>query len=224
VAFVLSRIESKSRRNRHEDYRALAEALRVQFFWMAAGLPKFAADQYRRKHAGDMFWIRGAMLECGLYQDALERSAASREHLAQRLALTQRWVQGQAAYFATKSAEKERRKRTLEIGAWIAAVTGLIAPAFGREPAALVAAVTTWCAGLTWTWVERRGYAQEARQYARAGEWFAWAARDLARFEREGNFRAAAETIEELGCEALAENGDWLAMHRERTLSVRPAG
>ncbi len=37
------------RQNRHEDYRSLAEALRVQFFWMAAGLKDLAADKYLRK-------------------------------------------------------------------------------------------------------------------------------------------------------------------------------
>jgi len=78
LAFLLARREVKGRRrDRHEDYRALAEALRVQFFWMVAGLPDLAAEKYLRKQAGEMVWIRDAMSECGLYEDVLERTGCS---------------------------------------------------------------------------------------------------------------------------------------------------
>jgi hypothetical protein len=45
---------------------------------------------------------------------------------------------------------------------------------------------------------------------------------DLKTFEKEAiekSFQSAEDTIRELGHEALAENGDWLAMHRERKLT-----
>lgn len=40
------------------DYRALAEGLRVQFFWRLAGLGHSAADYYIRKQKGTIDWIR----------------------------------------------------------------------------------------------------------------------------------------------------------------------
>jgi hypothetical protein len=40
------------------DYRALAEGLRVQFFWRLAGLGHSAADYYLRKQKGTIDWIR----------------------------------------------------------------------------------------------------------------------------------------------------------------------
>ena len=40
------------------DYRALAEGLRVQFFWRLAGLGHSAADYYLRKQRGTIDWIR----------------------------------------------------------------------------------------------------------------------------------------------------------------------
>ena len=47
VALLLMCVEPLARlRRRHEDYRGLAEALRVQFFWIAAGLRDVAAEQY----------------------------------------------------------------------------------------------------------------------------------------------------------------------------------
>jgi hypothetical protein len=232
IASLLALFEVKGkRRSRHEDYRALAEALRVQFFWMAAGLEDMAAEQYLRKHAGEAVWIRDAMSECGLYTEVPGRRDERKENLAQRLGLARKWVEGQADYFLTKSGEKRANEKGLTICAWSAAGVGLIAPVFrlippvenlvGEWPSA-VGAITAWCAALMWTYIERRGYAQEARQYARMYDLFSDANEDLKKFEIDGNFTEAEKTIRTLGHEALAENGDWLAMHRERTLPVRP--
>jgi hypothetical protein len=233
VAWRLARWELKEkRRNKHEDYRAFAEALRVQFFWMAAGLEDLAAAQYLRKHAGEMVWIRDAMSECRLYEGVLEHHNNRKDNRAQRLGLARNWVEGQASFFLTRSAERKAAERRLSSCAWTAAGLGLIAPVFGYIPPlqrfvgewpATAAVVMAWCGAMIWTYVERRGYAQEARQYARMYELFSKANEDLKKFEIDGSFDEAEKTIRTLGGEALAENGDWLAMHRERTLPVRPA-
>ena len=75
-----------------------------------------------------------------------------------------------------------------------------------------------WWAVLAWDYAERRGFKQEARQYARMHDLFRDA--DLEELEADGQFEASEKTLRELGCEALAENADWLAMHRERKLSA----
>ncbi len=80
--------------------------------------------------------------------------------------------------------------------------------------------ISVLMAGLAWDYIERRGFMQEARQYTRMFALFRDAERDLGRFVQNMNFVSSEEIIRELGCEALAENGDWLAMHRERKLSV----
>ncbi len=213
------------RRGRHEDYRALAEALRVQFFWMAAGLPDMAADQYLRKQSGEMVWIRDAMIGCALFEGVLDRAPGPVRDFASRLRFAQTWVTEQAGYFLKTKEKHERKKRRLTVFATAAVAVGLIAPLVAlMEPFAeaghAVAAIALWWAALAWNYVERRGFAQEARQYARMYHLFHTAGEDLERFERENNFRAAEQTIRELGCEALTENGDWLAMHRERKLSI----
>jgi hypothetical protein len=232
IAWLLARWELKDkRRNRHEDYRAFAEALRVQFFWMAAGLEDVAAAQYLRKHAGEMVWIRDAMSECGLYEGVRDRRDNRKENPAQRLGLARNWVEGQASFFLTRSAEKKVNERRLSICAWTAAGMGLAAPVFGFIPPfkgfagewpSAAAAILAWCGAMMWTYIERRGYAQEARQYARMYELFSDANEDLKKFEIDGNFGEAEKTIRALGREALAENGDWLAMHRQLALPVRP--
>ena len=46
---------------RYLDYRALAEGLRVQFYWRLAGLPDSASSSYLRKQLDELRWIREAL-------------------------------------------------------------------------------------------------------------------------------------------------------------------
>jgi len=236
-AFAAARWEiAGKRRDRHEDYRALAEALRVQFFWIVAGLPDLAAEKYLRKQAGEMVWIRDAMSECGLYEDVLERSHGGQAGEPSRLGLAQTWIEGQAKYFSRRSAENLGKKTSCNVFASVAAGIGLVAPLVGLlirkfgtnlDPqfeawSHAVAAIAMWWAALVWNYAERRGFLQEARQYARMYDLFHAADEDLKKYEKEGtekSFLQAEAAIRELGHEALAENGDWLAMHRERKLT-----
>jgi hypothetical protein len=221
--------ESKGkRRRRHEDYRALAEALRVQFFWMAAGLRDLAAEQYLPKQAGEMVWIRDAMSECGLYDGVLERSPHHLDDLATRSRLAHTWVKSQSNFFLKTGNRHERKKKALTLFASLAAGLGLIAPLVGlREQyeawSHTVAAIALWWSALAWNYIERRGFDQEARQYARMYSLFHDADERLKKVEKEKDFKVSEEIVRELGREALAENGDWLLMHRERKLSVQIA-
>ena len=47
--------------NKRQDYRALAEGLRVQFFWSLAELPDSVADHYLSKQRSELDWIRKAL-------------------------------------------------------------------------------------------------------------------------------------------------------------------
>jgi len=225
-AFTLMWYEWKSkRRDRHEDYRALAEALRVQFFWMAAGLRDMAAEQYQQ--AGETVWVRDAMSECGLYDGIVDRSPAGKVDRASRLRLAHTWVAGQAKYFWHTKERYEKLKKALTIFASVAVPIGLIAPLFWLVPkfkrwSHVVAALAMWWAALAWNYIEHRGFAH-ARQCARMYTLFHDADEDLNKFERERNFDECERTIRELGREALAENGDWLTMHRETKSSMQLA-
>ena len=215
-------------RGRHEDYRALAEALRVQFFWMAAGLTDLAADQYLRKQAGETVWIRDAVGECALFQGVLSLSPPEPEGRGARLRLAHKWVVSQRSYFARTRNKHEKKKRWFGIAATIAGTIGLALPITGMHFHLTVwtestAAVAMWWAALAWDYVERRGFTQEARQYSRMHDLFRDADQDLEELEADGQFEASEETLRELGREALAENADWLAMHRERKLSANLA-
>jgi hypothetical protein len=227
LAAALIWVEQKAeRRGRHEDYRALAEALRVQLFWMAAGLPDIVADHYLRKHAGEMMWIRDAISECGLYADVLERGVSGNADRPRRLALARRWVEGQAAFFAKSHKENKRKKTVLTILGATAGLLGCIWPLLGlladsKDWPHAVAPVALYWAALTWSYIELRGYKELARQYGRMYSLFHDADEDLKLFEHNQDFDSMEKTIQELGGEALRENADWLAMHRERKLTAK---
>src|SRR5438132_6826299 len=51
----------KDFQNKYLDYRALAEGLRVQFFWNLAHLSDEVADHYLRQHRIELEWIRNAI-------------------------------------------------------------------------------------------------------------------------------------------------------------------
>jgi hypothetical protein len=212
-------------RRRHEDYRGLAEALRVQFFWMAAGLRDIAAEQYLPKQSGEMAWIRDAISECALY------SPAEVENHPLRLRLAHQWVKGQAKYFSDTFRSHERKRKRLEAVAYAVSVIGIATPFaqpimrfLGRtmpiETSHMIAAIALWCGALTWHYIERRGFAQEERQYARMYELFHDADRGLEALERKKDWAGSEETIRSLGQEALEENGDWLSTHRDRKLRL----
>jgi hypothetical protein len=219
-------------RERHEDYRALAEALRVQFFWMAAGLSDLAADHYQTQQVGEMVWIRDAISECALFDVGKISRNEHYSEIEQTYKLAGIWIKSQKDYFQEKSLSLSRRRRVYHRISFAAATLGLVVPLAGFavlrqrlpewiEPCSSVAGATLmWWAALGWSYVERRGLGQLARQYARMYRVFASAEERLETFREQRRFEFCRQTIFELGRNSLAESGDWLALHRERKLSL----
>jgi hypothetical protein len=101
-------------RAKYLDYRALAEALRVQLFWELAGISEPVANHYLRKHAGELRWIRyalrAALLPLASDQPGSSASAPDRDTVAQQPDfgfLMVHWVQHQRDYFG-KAVERHR--------------------------------------------------------------------------------------------------------------------
>ena len=159
---------------------------------------------------------------------------------AARLSLALAWVEGQAAYFNKTSVRHQGKYKFLGRVALCLAVAGFFLPLVGwlvpiligreipylKQIAHTLPTIALLWAALIWNYSELRGYIQEARQYDRMYEIFQAARARLRAFEREStpeSFAAAESTIRKLGQDALAENGDWLSMHRERKLKAEIA-
>ena len=105
-------LRQRQSQNRFQDYRAVAEGLRVQFYWRLAGLPHSGADYYLRKQRDELTWIRDALRGWGVRAAPV---AAGDAH-----ALATRWIQDQRDYFvrATRR-ERERLQRYRSVAAGI---------------------------------------------------------------------------------------------------------
>jgi hypothetical protein len=66
----------------------------------------------------------------------------------------------------------------------------------------------------------QRAFEEHARQYARMALLFQQADRAMEAALASADLDAARAIILDVGCEALAENADWLMLHRERPIEA----
>ncbi|HEU5442796.1 MAG TPA: hypothetical protein VFU61_03160 [Steroidobacteraceae bacterium] len=216
---------------RYLDYRALAEGLRVQFYWRLAGLPDSASSSYLRKQLDELRWIREALRAAA----ALPPPRTAHQELA-----IEHWVGGQAAYYADRAHTQRMRLHLLErrsrrfMGAGLLATAGLVLfwnrleslPAWHHWIVVLMGFAPIGAA-LWETYAERLGLRTQVNQYARFAGIFSRAQRFAERLERQpprhDRQHALIALLRELGREALMENGDWVLLLRERPI-VLPKG
>ncbi len=234
--------------NRYQDYRALAEGLRVQQAWRCAGLRDRVVDaSYLRMQQSELQWIRLALRAASLIFGVRQVEAESPHH-PQCL----EWIRGQWRYYYA-AARREAKRERLYKGVTVAA-TGLGIALSGAAGAALMVAGGLAFGPLSWRgvpipWVaahnelvaylatvpmalaglmallirafsEHEAYGENARRYQRMFVVFDFALRRLHKIRNRGYAGDAAAVIGELGHEALTEHADWLILHRERPLSV----
>lgn len=213
--------------SKYLDYRALAEGLRVQFFWRLAGLRKPVADHYLRKQRSELDWIRKAIrawtLSTEFQEDQNEAAPNSPEQL--RLVLNE-WVEGQRRFFERTLKRDQRRLKwqkwivRLLFGASLVLSGIQILVTTRYDPLIFWMGMVLVIAGLIAGYGERRALAEQIKQYAQIGTVFALAEQRLRDLLDAGEQAQALDLIEELGKEALRENGDWVLLHRERAVEV----
>jgi hypothetical protein len=105
--------------NRALDYRSLAEALRIQFYWGAAGLGESVADHYLEQVHSELAWVRWAVQaclprtkDCCRFFDAL----APEQQCALLNAVAKKWLEGQKGYFDEHARANERRNKWFRWG------------------------------------------------------------------------------------------------------------
>ncbi len=235
-AFGVDFVETRRHlQDRFQDYRALAEGLRVQFYWRLAGIKDSVYDHYLARQEGEVDWIRNAMRAATFRPQGEPRAPALEADTEELLnVILSLWVRGEGAYF-TRVMRKER-----EMASWIKAgaigclvFTGLVAIALGiviltgetgyRDGLIAVLEVALAGAGLLTGYAQKRAHEEHARRYHRMSLLYRLAAERIAAFLKEAKPAAARSVMVQLGREALAENCDWLLLHRERQIDV-PTG
>lgn len=107
----------KRRRNlekRHYGYRTFAEALRVKYFWLVAGVEERIPGRFIRRYRGDLKWVEYAAGTVSRWADAeawQQRSLSSPERIA---FVQQRWVEDQRNYFRKTLKVLDRQAKRVE--------------------------------------------------------------------------------------------------------------
>lgn len=207
--------------NKYLDYRAIAEGLRVQFFWRLAGLRDSVADHYLRKQKGDLDWIRNAVRISNILQ-----APTPTEDTSNQLSLViDCWVVDQERFFtrrATLALGRSRWIKRMGSGSYYVGLAFLIIRAFAPPDHPVIIALVLALAVvlLVNLYAKVTAFSEHAKQYRRMSTLFDHASRQLKYLVATGDLDQARELVRELGKESLAENGDWVLMHRERPLEL----
>jgi len=233
AGFIIYKIgEYRQWHRKHLDYRALAEGLRVQFYWSLAGVidvqsAEFAYDNFLQKQDVDLGWIRHVMRNVSL--------SRSRDNVPQGAWVgwvIEQWVgsdssqTGQLSYYRSKELEKARKfRRTTLLGVitlWLGILTAVVLAIGGTDIAdthkvylLVLMGVLPLFAGVRDAYSHKRAEKELIKQYRFMGGILA-NARRLLDSSDDVDFRRAV--LRALGNAALEEGAEWLLMHRERPL------
>ena len=224
---------------RFQDYRALAEGMRVQLYWAIASVSAAVSDHYLRKQSGELGWIQFALRGPALWSAATAATIA----VPDRAAVRNGWIGDQATFFAdreklNRSADERGRawaKTLLVCGLAVSAQLLLFdffvpaSPASGEWATGLLAYLPDWreafvvlaatlpaLAAFFSLSRDLRAYEHHAYSYALMRRMFRRAATEAEKVpQSDDEFKSL---VRELGREALAENAEWLVAHRRRKI------
>ncbi|MBV9333700.1 MAG: hypothetical protein JO146_06810 [Candidatus Eremiobacteraeota bacterium] len=236
LAFAIDLIIVRKRmQDRFQDYRALAEGLRVQFYWRLAGIHDSVYDHYFARQEGELDWIRNAMrAESFRPQRQPDVDASPGRMRALLETVLAQWIQGEGTYFARvfrREREIANRIRWSANACLVATAVAalLLAVTVARSQPAyhgiLIAILTLALAGagLLTGYAQKRAHEEHARRYRRMAALYRVAGDRLGILLQQGDLTGARRVLVQLGREALAETCDWLLLHRERQIDV-PTG
>jgi hypothetical protein len=212
------------------DYRTLAEGLRVQFYWAAAGVTsgtvsKFAHDNFLQMQDPDLGWIRNVMRVAGTECDVRPNSDPEALKFVVR-----EWIgddrSGQLGYFSRKSAERARKhgatQRLGQFGLWASAMTLAILMFIGagipdsvRVPITYAMGCVLLAVGVRQSYAKSTAESELIKQYDFMHRIFYNARRRLDVAESDFERR---RILKLLGDAALEEHAQWILMHRERAV------
>lgn len=234
LLFYFFLVEPGEWQERYQDHRALAEGLRVQFYWAVSGLRMAVADSYLRHQRGTLGWIRLA-----LQGPALLALAAADGRTPDFVTVRDQWMVEQAKYFASEGKRQLAAATWMRRGAGVAVallfalsaiLLTVIAARGGHYPHThpeylaelpLVALGTLPAIAAFFLIIaEGRAYEEHAHAYAQAKDVFTEAHRQASLLQ-PGETRTLHALLLALGHEALTENATWIATHRSRRVASR---
>ena len=131
IAFF--RFKKTAAAERGEDYRAITEGLRVQFYWTACGSRESVASNYLQRQRGELGWIRHVISVAALPHEANRmrfNQLSLNDQLAALRSIRKAWIGGQYTYFKDKIDELSLRREFFTTYAHVLLWTGFVLFAF----------------------------------------------------------------------------------------------
>jgi hypothetical protein len=212
------------------DYRTLAEGLRVQLYWAAAGVnsdsrSKYTHDTFLQTQDPDLGWIRNVMRVAGTECDASDYQEKAGLEFVLREWLGDR-ESGQLGYFRRKGKEKVKRFRQTErmaqavfwIGSTVIALFIVMSTELEdvlRDPVVVLMGVMLLLIGVRQSYAESVADAELIKQFEFMHRIFSNARRRIDATDDDDEKR---RILRILGEAALGEHAQWILMNRERSL------
>jgi hypothetical protein len=228
---------------KHEDYRALSEACRVQYFLNHAKIKANVSEYYLQKHKGELEWViyalRATLLKSALAEGWLN-SIVSPDWKELNF-INENWVKAQLDYYL-KTGHKYERLHLIHrrmanrffIGALSAAVI-LFAfsiltdylPSFLEKHHEIFHSVLVVCthsflviSAALIGYNEKMVFSEQSKTCQQMVQLFRIAHDKLNSAIESQNLNDANDIIWELALESLMENADWLLLHRSRPMEI----
>ena len=209
------------------DFRALAEACRVQYFWKVAGISDNVADHFLIDQRDELEWIRQAVRSLELRADEAPRSIDRKDV---GIALND-WIRAQRVWYGEKqvaeniSAKRYSRLATSLLVVCLSVVLlTIILQSTGTSGTPIqslqaVYGMALALAAATNVYQRTQGHAENARNYRRMGLTMSLAEKLVQTHLNDPlNIAGAKRAIRDTGIAALAETSDWLLLHRDRPI------
>lgn len=219
-----------SQRNAYLDYRALAEGLRFQMYWLCAGEATLVGDHYLQEHGGKMAWVRRALDASMVVHPASGLPA---------LRVLRGWIDDQMAYLNGAGGRRRLRQHTRSVALGndlllaglvfsVAAVAMVLA--CGRSYALALALLISGMklstgVGAAWLSLNNKlGHGETLMQAEHLRGVYGRARHALEQIEAAPGSQAekdrrARDLLFALGKAVLEENANWLSAHQQRRLS-----
>ena len=217
------------------DYRTLAEAARVQFFWTLSGVPDCPADHYLRDQRDELEWLRQAVRAMDLPSGMTVNVPDSKTGLQIALAA---WVKDQMDWFRENAPKQANlaEKLSVRAGRWFKAAIAtvlftvvfhavanvwfpdlheLVIPSLPALYGMLFAV-----SGVIKLYANIMAHQEQSNRYRKMASHFGLCNERLDSALANGDIQTAQSIVLMMGRQALAENAEWLLLHRQRPIEV----
>lgn len=245
LALLLSLfIQRKKLEQRYLDYRTLAEACRVQYFWKLAGMRDMVSRFFLRGQRDELEWLRQAVNSTELCNEPGPQQVQSATEAIRHV--KRHWLDDQQKYFVglpnvrggDKASFNEREGQrwgryasSFLLGALlvfflVGSIHLMLHPVeegpwfMPLQYAVVTYGVLLALAGVALAYRETKAYEENGRRYRRMGLSMRMANQALDGALEKQDLQQAHEVLRAIGREALSENGDWLILHRDRPATV----